>query len=117
MKIAIVRFIAFVTSGYMYLARRSWVALSSTVFILRNIRTHISTLNSNNILFNFETIVNNNLSFETTCESQISIQMTPESKLEAVLIIWGLDILLKIYMLSSTFLTKKRVTGVLIVSA
>ena len=66
MRIATIRSITFIASRYIYLVKRSQVALSLIVFTLRDTRTHISISNSNNILSNIEAIVNNSLGFETT---------------------------------------------------
>jgi len=60
------RSIAFIASRYIYLVKRSQVALSLIVFTLRDTRTHISIPNSSNILSNIEAVVNNSLGFETT---------------------------------------------------
>ena len=57
-----------VVSGYMHLARRSWVVLFPTVFILRNTRTHISTLNGSDILSNIEAAVDSSLGFGITLQ-------------------------------------------------
>jgi len=66
MKIAAVRSIIFITSEYVHLARRSQVALFPTVFTLRETRTYISILNSNNIPSNIEAVVD--VSFETALQ-------------------------------------------------